>query len=139
LAAEADANCHLVVGGVQYASQSDYRELFAATDHRDFHVVLVGKPFPSSDLGSKPTSRGRHSRSPFDPAGGKDQPDYRLVMVSDAANGLEGCLQWRDSLQDRPAEHGLRRLLPQRQAAVGDDGLDIGKRVERSARRPALS
>ena len=30
------------IGGVQYASQYDYREFFAVADHRDFHVGLAG-------------------------------------------------------------------------------------------------
>lgn len=86
------------VGGVQYASQYDYREFFAATDHRDFHVVLAGNPFPSSDLGTVardllPAMQANKPRPAltftFDPAVEKDQPDYRLVMVFDAANDLD--------------------------------------------------
>ena len=36
-----------VIGGTYYAVQYDFAEFFAATDHRNFQVILVGNPFPS--------------------------------------------------------------------------------------------
>jgi hypothetical protein len=44
-----------VIGGYYYAPQYDYREFFAATDGRQFQVVLAGNPFPGID----PTSVAR--------------------------------------------------------------------------------
>src|SRR5262249_61568699 len=38
-----------VIGGVYYAVQYDYREFFAATDGRNFQVILAGHPFPTVD------------------------------------------------------------------------------------------
>src|SRR5258707_14531224 len=38
-----------VIGGTYYAVQYDFAEFFAATDHRNFQVILVGNPFPSMD------------------------------------------------------------------------------------------
>ena len=38
-----------VIGGVYYAPQYDYREFFAATDGRNFQVVLAGNAFPGID------------------------------------------------------------------------------------------
>ncbi len=35
------------IGGVYYAAQYDYREFFAATDGKNFQVVLAGNPFPA--------------------------------------------------------------------------------------------
>ena len=38
-----------VIGGTYYAVQYDFAEFFAATDHRNFQVILVGNPFPNMD------------------------------------------------------------------------------------------
>ena len=38
-----------VIGGAYYAPQYDYSEFFAATDGRNFQVILVGNPFPGMD------------------------------------------------------------------------------------------
>src|SRR5882757_9281240 len=37
------------IGGTFYAPQYDFAEFFAATDHRNFQVVLAGNPLPGSD------------------------------------------------------------------------------------------
>jgi len=86
-----------IIGGVQYAPQYDFREFFAVTDHHDFQVVLAGNPFPGSDMGTVardllPAMQAAKPRPAltftYDPAVEKDQPDYRLVLVFDAANDL---------------------------------------------------
>ncbi len=86
------------IGGVQYASQYDHREFFHVADHRDFHVVLAGNPFPGSDMGTVardllPAMQANKPRPAlhftYDPAVEKDQPDYRLMLVFDAANDLD--------------------------------------------------
>jgi hypothetical protein len=38
-----------VIGGTYYAPQYDFAEFFAATDGRNFQVILVGNPFPGTD------------------------------------------------------------------------------------------
>ena len=38
-----------VIGGTYYAPQYDFREFFAATDGRNFQVILAGNPFPGVD------------------------------------------------------------------------------------------
>src|SRR3981189_2432334 len=38
-----------VIGGTYYATQYDFREFFAATDGRNFQVILAGNPFPNMD------------------------------------------------------------------------------------------
>ena len=40
-----------VIGGTYYATQYDYREFFAATDGRNFQVILAGNAFPGVDPG----------------------------------------------------------------------------------------
>jgi hypothetical protein len=87
------------VGGVQYASQYDFREFFAVTDHHDFHVVLAGNPFPGNEIGAVardllPAMQANKPRPAltftYDPAVvEKDQPDYRLMLIFDAANDLD--------------------------------------------------
>ncbi len=86
-----------VIGGTNYASQHDYREFFSITDHHDFKVVLEGNPFLGSDMGTVargllPAMQAAKPRPAltftYDVAPVKDQPDYRLVLVLDAANDL---------------------------------------------------
>ena len=86
-----------VIGGVYYAPQYDYGEFFAVADHRDFKVVLAGNPFPSNDMGTSarellPVMQAAKPRPAltfaYDVETEKDQPDYRLVLVFDAAPDL---------------------------------------------------
>lgn len=81
-----------VIGGTNYASQYDYREFFSIADHHDFKVVLEGNPFPGSNMGLLPAMQAAKPRPAltfaYDVAPVKDQPDYRLVLVLDAANDL---------------------------------------------------
>jgi hypothetical protein len=86
-----------VIGGTNHASQHDYREFFSITDHHDFKVVLEGNPFLGSDMGTVargllPAMQAAKPRPAltftYDVAPVKDQPDYRLVLVLDAANDL---------------------------------------------------
>src|SRR5262249_9079400 len=37
------------IGGSYYATQYDYAEFFAATDGRNFQVILAGNAFPNVD------------------------------------------------------------------------------------------
>src|SRR4029453_1302175 len=86
-----------VIGGTNYASQYDYGEFFSIADHHDFKVVLAGSAFPASDLGSVardllPVMQAAKPRPAltfaYYVAGEKDQPDYRLMLVFNAANDL---------------------------------------------------
>ena len=86
-----------IIGGTNYASQYDYGEFFSIADHHDFKVVLAGNPFPGSDLGSVgrdllPVMQAAKPRPAltfaYDVAVEKDQPDYRLMLVFNAANDL---------------------------------------------------
>ena len=85
------------IGGVYYAPQYDYRDFFAATDGRNFPVILAGDAFPGVDPGAvardllpamqaakpRPSLTFTYDR-PIPPA----SPDYRLVLVFDLANNL---------------------------------------------------
>lgn len=85
------------IGGVYYAPQYDYRDFFAATDGRNFPVILAGDAFPVVDpdvvardlLPAMQAAKPRPALTftydrPIPPA----SPDYRLVLVFDPANNL---------------------------------------------------
>ena len=82
------------IGGIDYATQYDYREFFNAADGRPFRVVLVGTPFPGATVESvagpllaqmqaaKPQPRLTFT---YDVPPALPRPDYRLVLVFDPA------------------------------------------------------
>jgi hypothetical protein len=85
------------IGGTYYATQYDYREFFAATDGKQFQVVLAGNAFPGTDpetmartlLPAMQAAKPRPALAftyarPSPPP----RPDYRLVLVFDPANNL---------------------------------------------------
>lgn len=85
------------VGGYDYAPQYDFSEFFAVTDLRTFRVIVAGNPFP--DLSQvefqrrlRPVMQANRPRPrlTFTYAVPPElpRPDYRLVMVFDAANDL---------------------------------------------------
>ena len=110
-----------VIGGTNYASQYDYGEFFSIADHHDFKVVLAGNPFPGSDLGSVardllPVMQAAKPRPAltfaYDVAVEKDQPDYRLVLVFNAANDLGSKEVCNGVTRANPAQPGLFRPMP---------------------------
>ena len=86
-----------VIGDTYYAPQYDFREFFAATDGRDFQVILAGNPLPGSDPSVVardllPVMQAAKPRPALtftyaDPVE-RPRPYYRLVLVFDAANDL---------------------------------------------------
>src|SRR5882672_12344136 len=86
-----------VIGGTYYAVQYDFAEFFAATDGRNFQVILVGKPFPSMDPNTVardllPVMQAAKPRPAltftYDAPVERPRPYYRLVLVFDPANNL---------------------------------------------------
>src|SRR4051794_1234763 len=86
-----------VIGGTYYAPQYDYAEFFAATDHRNFQVVVAGNPFPGVDpgVGAPALLAAMQAAKPrpaltftYDAPAERPRPDYRLVLVADPANDL---------------------------------------------------
>ena len=140
-----------VIGGTYYAPQYDFREFFAATDGRNFQVILAGNPFPGID----PNTVARDLL----PAMQAAKPRPALTFTYDCArraaaprlspgaglrsrprSGLRSGVPGRHPLQAGPARPllCLRRLLSQRSGDVGDDRLDAGDRAGRSAHPAAL-
>src|SRR3954471_22056002 len=83
------------IGGVDYATQYDYREFFNAADGKPFRVVVAGTPFAGAPVESvagpllaqmqaaKPQPRLTFT---YDVPSELPRPDYRLVLVFDPAN-----------------------------------------------------
>jgi hypothetical protein len=105
-----------VIGGTYYAPEYDYGEFFWVADHHDFKVVLVGNPFPGTDMGSVardllPLMQAAKPRPAltfaYDVEAVKDQPDYRLVLVFDPANDLAGEEVCNGASRLKPGRPGL--------------------------------
>ena len=83
-----------VIGGTYYAPQYDFGEFFAATDHRNFQVILAGNPFPGIDpntvanalLPAMQAAKPRPALTfTYEAAPERPHPWYRLVLVFDSA------------------------------------------------------
>jgi hypothetical protein len=83
-----------VIGGTYYAPQYDYREFFAATDGRNFQVILAGNAFPGVDPGLVardllPWMQAAKPRPAltftYEDPPEKPRPYYRLVLIFDPA------------------------------------------------------
>lgn len=105
-----------VIGGTYYAVQYDYREFFAATDGKNFQVVLQGNPFPGTDpavvardllpmmQAAKPMPRLTFTyESPPEPP----RPDYRLMLVFDPANDLNSDSVCKGTVRFKPGKPGI--------------------------------
>src|SRR5258708_12649185 len=79
-----------VIGGTYYAPQYDFAEFFAATDGRNFQVILVGNPFPgiSSNKHTPELQPPIHPAYPlplltftYDAPVESPRPYYRLLLL----------------------------------------------------------
>ena len=86
-----------VVGGADYAPQYDFSEFYAATNGRTFRVVVAGNPFPQiapQEMQQRllPVMQANRPRPrltfTYAVPAELPHPDYRLVLVFDAANDL---------------------------------------------------
>jgi hypothetical protein len=105
-----------VIGGVNLWPEYDYGEFFSIADHHDFKVVLAGNPFPATEMAAVardllPAMQAAKPRPAltfaYDVAVEKDQPDYRLVMVFDAADDLASVEVCRGESRFKPGRPGL--------------------------------
>ena len=140
-----------VIGGTYYAVQYDFAEFFAATDHRNFQVILVGNPFPNMDPNTVardllPVMQAAKPRPAltftYEAAPERPHPWYRLVLVFNSAPDLGSyCgVQWRDANGTAPARPllCLCRLLSKRPGDVGNHRVGSGDRPGRSAGQCAV-
>jgi hypothetical protein len=87
-----------IIGGTYYSPQYDFREFFAATDGRNFQVILAGTPpFPGVDPNTVardllPVMQAAKPRPAltftYDAPVERPRPDYRLVLVFDPSLDL---------------------------------------------------
>src|SRR4029453_6972297 len=123
-----------VIGGTYYATQYDFREFFAATDGRNFQVILAGNAFPGLDPNAvardllpamqagkpRPGLTFPHAPPPGAPAsplsaGAHLQSDPRPRLVRRVhRHDARAAAAARAVLR-------LRRLLPQRSGLFRDD------------------
>ena len=88
-----------LAGGYYYAVQYDYREFFSIADGKTFQVILAGNPFPAmnpDDVANQLLPQMQAGKpqpnltftydKPLEPP----HPWYRLYLIADAANDLEG-------------------------------------------------
>jgi hypothetical protein len=85
------------IGGTFYAPQYDFSEFFAATDHSNFQVVLAANPLPGNDFNA--VARDAPVERP--------RPDYRLVLVFDAANDLNSNAVCNGSIRLKQGRPGV--------------------------------
>jgi hypothetical protein len=85
------------IGGTDYAPQYDFSEFYAATNGKTFRVLFEGNPFPAltqqeSQRRLLPVMQANRPRPrltfTYDRPPELPRPDYRLVLVFDAAIDL---------------------------------------------------
>jgi hypothetical protein len=99
------------LGGSNYAIQYEYRDFYVAADKKPFRVELLGNPFPGLSpeefarrllpvmQANKPPPRLTFT---YDAPAEPQHPDYRLMLVFDAANDLGS----------ESVCHGVKRFKP---------------------------
>jgi hypothetical protein len=104
-----------VIGGSYYAPQYDYSEFFAATDHRNFQVILAGNPFPGQDPATVardllPVMQAAKPRPAltftYDAPVERPRPNYRLVLIADPAPDLSSYSVCNGITRFRPGRPG---------------------------------
>ena len=85
------------IGGAYYMPQYDYRDFFAATDGKQFQVILEGTAFPGVDpetvaralLPAMQAAKPRPALTfTYAQPSPPPSPNYRLILVFDPANNL---------------------------------------------------
>jgi hypothetical protein len=100
------------LGGVDYATQYDFREFYNAVDGKTLRVVLAGEAFPGLPpdqvaIGLLRQMQANKPRPPltftYEVPAETPHPNYRMVLVFDAA---------RDLNADSVCETGKTRVRP---------------------------
>lgn len=108
------------IGGYYYAVQYDFREFWAATDGKNFQVILAGNPFPeiaADDVARRmlPVMQANKPRPAltftYDKPAEDPRPYYRLVLVFDAANDLGGDRVCRGETHLKPHVPGILNVF----------------------------
>lgn len=108
------------IGGTYYAPQYDFQDFWTATDGKYFRVVLAGNPFPAlapeqAAAGLLPVMQAAKPRPAltftYDAPMQEPRPDYRLVLVSNAANDLNGDAVCKGITRFKPGPVGVVNLF----------------------------
>ncbi|WP_428680014.1 hypothetical protein [Reyranella sp.] len=108
------------IGGTYYAVQYDFQEFWTASDGKHFRVVLAGNPFPAllpeqAGAGLLPVMQAAKPRPAltftYDAPREEPRPDYRLVLVSNAANDLNGDSVCKGTTRFKPGRPGVVNLF----------------------------
>ena len=104
------------IGGTNYAPQYDFSEFFAASDRKSFQVTLAGTAFPGVDPSTAardllPMLQAAKPRPALtftlDKPNERARPDYRLVLVFDAANDLGSAAVCNGAVRTQPGKPGV--------------------------------
>jgi hypothetical protein len=103
------------VGGADYDPAYDFSEFYQVTDGRTFRVIVDGNPFPTLTPDETrrrllPVMQANRPRprltftyaAPTEP----QHPDYRLVLVFDAANDLTAARVCANQIRHKPEPSG---------------------------------
>ena len=105
-----------VIGGTYYATQYDFAEFFAATDGRNFQVILAGTAFPGVDpntvarylLPAMQAAKPRPALTfTYDAPVERPRPDYRLVLIFNSALDLGSDAVCKGVTRFKPGQPGL--------------------------------
>lgn len=103
------------IAGADYDPAYDFHEFYQVTNGRTFHVIVDGNPFPAlvpEEMRRRllPVMQANRPRprltftyaAPAEP----QHPDYRLVLVFDAANDLTAARVCANQIRHRPTPSG---------------------------------
>jgi hypothetical protein len=104
------------VGGADYSPAYDFWEFYQVANDRPFRVVVSGNPFPSiPEVESRrlllPIMQANRPARPrviwtYDVAAELPRPDYRMVLVFDAANDLSAQRACNGEFRHKPPTPG---------------------------------
>ena len=127
------------IGGAYYDPAYDYSEFFAVTDGRNFQVVMAGAPFPNLPPAAvqrallpvmqaakpRPNLTFTYADPPERP-----RPNYRMVLVFDAANDLTAMSVCAGTIRHKPPVESEgkappRRIVEQHEEELGEQRLHL--------------
>ncbi len=100
------------IAGTDYAPQYDYGEFYAVTNNRTFRVIVSGNPFPDipQDQMERRLLPVMQANKPqpnltftYAVPAEEPHPDYRVVLVFDAANDLTAARVCANQIRHKPA------------------------------------
>lgn len=103
------------IGGADYDPAYDFHEFYQVANGRTFHVIVDGNPFPAiapEEMRRRllPVMQANRPRPrltfTYDAPAEPQHPDYRLVLVFDAANDLTAARVCAGQIRHRPAPSG---------------------------------